>query len=154
MAKADRLTREHRDAIDLLLSGLSPAEVAERLGISERTLRRWRNRPAFITAYDAEDRDARSESWDARREYRAKLAALQPVAVDGLADLLAPELPWLRLQAIGLALSHAARASDDDLDERLDALEARLDAADEPMLGRWQQWRHGIDGDVLNGSNS
>ncbi len=47
------LTKNQIDAIDLLFDDrLTVAQVAEHLGISERTLRRWKDLPEFIAVMD------------------------------------------------------------------------------------------------------
>lgn len=46
----ERLNAKQRDAIPLLAEGLTPAEVAGRIRVQERTVSKWRERPFFMAA--------------------------------------------------------------------------------------------------------
>jgi transposase len=59
-----------REAVELLLAGRTPRELAESLGVSEQTLRNWR-RQAQLDRGERDDglsSDEREELWRLRRE--------------------------------------------------------------------------------------
>jgi hypothetical protein len=53
----DRLKQLQRDALLHLLRGDRPEHIADRLDITTRTLRRWRNQPDFKAAFAAARED-------------------------------------------------------------------------------------------------
>jgi transposase len=87
--------------IVVLLSGLTIRRAAERVGVSERTARRWMKEPAFREAYE----QARREAFD------AALSVLQGAstrAVQALLRALGADRASDRIRAADLILTHAA----------------------------------------------
>ncbi len=67
MPRKKNLKTEHQqaEAIILLVSGIPPSEVAQRVGIADRTLRLWRCDEEFCAALDEARSEARDRSFDA-----------------------------------------------------------------------------------------
>lgn len=94
-------------------------DAAASIGVSSRTLRRWRTLPGFAKAMEVERRKAVAEATDALRN-----GAKEAVAVlrEIMADTACP--PAIRVQAASCVLANAYRAIEvADVSERLDALE-------------------------------
>ena len=77
-----KLTEQHRQAINILVSerasGRQLASIAEELGISERTLRRWRMMPAFQQAFEKGIDRWRRDLWSIPlSERKSRLMELQ-----------------------------------------------------------------------------
>lgn len=71
-------------AIELMLEGKSPLEVAEELGVTDRTLRNWRQDPGFREALAA----AQKARWEATLR---QLVGISTKAVATLHDLMTSE---------------------------------------------------------------
>jgi|GEM_PF-6549626 transposase-like protein len=103
MALCPFLSASVRNLIDVepvriaeaLWSSRSCAEAARRLGVSERTLRRWRARAEVQAILD-----------DLRQQARTSLLALQNRALSALNALLDSADPHIQLRAIELVLKH------------------------------------------------
>ncbi len=76
------LTIEQQNAIDLLITGCSDREAAEKVGVTRSTVTRWR---LYHPAFRAELNMQRAQVWGVARE---KLRALVPEAVDIVADAI------------------------------------------------------------------
>ena len=101
-------------------------DAAVSLGISGRTLRRWRALPQFALALTHARRELVTQAVDALRQAGTD-------AVRNLHDTLRdPSVaPAVRVQASGLILAHLLRAIvDSDMQEQLDALKNRLEEAE------------------------
>lgn len=118
---ADDLTEPQRLAVEMLAAGTDPATVADAVGVTARTLRRWRNRPDFAAAIA--DTVAGTFA-DARS---AVLAASVAAALTARALMLDNCTPAAVRARIALGLLDLARdMSADDLADRLDRLETAL----------------------------
>jgi hypothetical protein len=102
------------EALALLACGRTPSEVASRLGIADRTMRRWGASPDFRDALAA-------VQLEAIREARGVLQGLVREAVTALRDLLGADVqPAVRLGAARDVLDRAGlapRADVEDSDE-------------------------------------
>ena len=95
------------------------AEVAEAVGVSDRTLRSWAALPHFAAALD----EATAESAAAAR---GRARRLHGQVIDELVALaLDDPSPSIRLRACVELLTHVHNHDLDDLVQRLDDLEAR-----------------------------
>lgn len=47
-----RWSKQRRDAAELLAMGLTNAEVAQRVGVTERNIYRWKKHPEFLSEVD------------------------------------------------------------------------------------------------------
>src|SRR5262245_24269845 len=126
----EKRTRHLEQAVAALLEMPTFGEAAERLGVSESTLRRWAQQPEFAELY----REARLQMLEGTL---ARLQAATGGAVETLVRLLDDGSPNAACRAAGLILDHAVRAAELlDLSVRLKALESRLplrpDAAGRP----------------------
>ena len=121
MTESDRvenLTPRQLRAVALLVATGDPKTVAEAVGVSEVTLRRWRRCPAFAEALRAAGRRSAAEA-------TSMLLAAQVAAVRTLQDALETGTPAARVRAAIALLELGQRAADDDIEERLRALEER-----------------------------
>jgi hypothetical protein len=108
-------------AIILLASGTSTDKTGEALNVSGRTIRRWREDPAF----EAEVRATRKELLG---EARAALGAAARDAIKTLHEALNDENGALRIRAASVLVSALPAVSEQlELEERLAALEAALE---------------------------
>jgi len=105
--------------VTLWLTAHTAGEVAREVGVTERTLRRWRGQPAFVDA-------VRLAARDEHRDATAGLLAAQRRAVRVLADALDDPSPYVRLRAAVTLLDHGRHAAGDDVDERLSRVEEVL----------------------------
>jgi len=106
-------------ALLMLAEGGSTLEVAERIGVSDRTIRKWRALPEFRAELDALQREAtRTAVCALRSQAIHAVNALGRVVQDGDAA------PTARVSAARVVLDGIWKAEELD---RLDALEARLD---------------------------
>lgn len=80
--RSQELTIEQRNAIDLLVQGLSDREVAEKVGVARETVTRWRNENPY---FQAELNRKRKEIWGAAED---RLRALVSDAVKVLEEEL------------------------------------------------------------------
>lgn len=123
MAETDRLTAPQNRAIAALVGGSSLAEAAAAAGCSDRTLRRWRDRPEFQAALGAAQHET----------YSRTINRIVTASIDAIATLQAmaknPKVSdSARVSAAQAILSHAHNAySQRLLEARLEQLEAMLD---------------------------
>lgn len=115
----DGLTARQRRAVVAVLTAPTLDEAARALGVNPRTLRRWRAHEPFAAAVRQAARDLDREAVDTLR-------AATVDAVRVLRAALADKTPAIRVRAAVALLDAAERARDDDVAERLDALERRL----------------------------
>jgi hypothetical protein len=118
----EKFDRKHEEAIAALLQTTTIGKAAEVAGISDRTLRRWLQRPDFQAAYRA-----------AKRELINGAVHTLLHATDSATHVLvsimndAEQPATARVSAARTILAMVLRTfHDDDLDGRLAALEARL----------------------------
>lgn len=109
-------------ALCLLASGKSNEEVAREAGVSTRTIERWKKDPRF----EKHLREASAKMFD------CAIAELCSSAVETAKELrqiiLDEDTPKrVKVSAIQVLLSTAARAKESLLEERLEKLEAALD---------------------------
>lgn len=131
-----------RRALQLRARGADWPDIANQLGVTERTLRRWRDRPGFA----AELERARQDTLD---DQMARLMAILPIAVDKLGEALESKADTPRMKAIellakwtGLAAAITDRPEPteggiplDELDRRLRGSLAALGEEDEILDG-------------------
>lgn len=119
----EELTPIQNQALCLLAAGYNKQEVASLTEINTRTLTRWEKEPNFkkmlkeavAKIYDAAIAELVSGSREAARQ-------LKNIIHD-------PDVPSrVKVTAIQVLLNNAAKAKDDLLEERLEAVEALLDA--------------------------
>ena len=125
MAKRDKerqksleLTVEQLNAIDLLVTGVSDREVAEKVGVSRQTVTNWR---LHNLAFQAELHRLRKEIWGNSKD---RIVSLVPKAIDRLEKALGDDTdrngPKVALEVIRATGLHSdaectfvERASDD-----------------------------------------
>lgn len=110
---------QHR-AVPVVLASRSAAEAAERLGCSERSVRRWVADARFAEA-------VRDAGRAVARQAANHLAGAQQRAVVALCDALDDPAGALRVRAASVLLEAGGLAATDDLAERVEALEGRAD---------------------------
>ncbi|MBW4450644.1 MAG: hypothetical protein KME38_28400 [Spirirestis rafaelensis WJT71-NPBG6] len=119
----EELTPTQNQALCLLAAGYDKHEVANISGITIRTLDRWRKNPKFDKllkqairkTYDACIAELVSGSRDAARTLKSIIS-----------DSDVPSR--VKVTAIQVLLTNASKVKDDLLEERLEAVEALLDA--------------------------
>jgi hypothetical protein len=117
MTVSGRLSVRKRKAVEALLVEPTVRGAAAVAGISERTLRRWRNEPAFRL----ELRQAQDEAFGATL---TALATLGPRAVTVLSACMEDgSEPAIRLRSAIAALELAVKAQSNDLADRIAELE-------------------------------
>lgn len=113
----EKQSRKDDDAIGALLSCATIAQAADKVGIGEKTLRRWMQEPAFAARY----REARQQV------VQHSICALQRAtsqAVGALERNLECGSPAVEVQAARVILEQAYRATElDDLINRIEELE-------------------------------
>lgn len=112
--------QQERALIELALVN-SNARAAEAAGVSERTVRRWAQQPAFMAAFREK---ARQNSEHATGALRA--AQLQ--AVNVLWEQLTDDSPTVKYRAASRLLEIGIQLREHDVDERLAELERVLTA--------------------------
>ena len=128
------MTRKQESAIVALLTAGTVAEAAEACGVSETTLGRWLQDPAFSARYA-----------DARRAVlQSAVSDLQVAAreaVGTLRRLMGCGTPAVECRAAVAVLETALRVGElYDIDRRLDALEAALARTLPPApQGAWDE---------------
>ena len=121
IARSELPLRQLR-VVDALLIEPTIAKAAKRVGVNERTVRKWMKGPAFQRALDEARREAFAESL-------ARLLAGAGAAVEALHRVLEDERarPSDKVSAARTLLDHAHRAEEAlDVRERIAALEAAL----------------------------
>ncbi len=124
IARNDRLTRNQLAGLEALALTSSTREAAGRVGVSERTLRRWMGQPEFMAAYRVQTREANAQALQA-------LMAAQQEAVQVLREGLTADSIATRVRAASRLLEIGLKVRDHDIEERLEELERRASA--------WQQ---------------
>jgi hypothetical protein len=99
----EELTQQQRNAIELLLQGLSDAQVAARIGVDRTTVFRWRKKQAFRRDLERE----RRLLW---RQATKRLQTLVTPALDILHEELAGDDPRTKLRAASILLRVATPA--------------------------------------------
>ena len=119
----EELTPTQNQALCLLAAGYDKHEVASVSGITIRTLDRWRKNPEF----DKLLKQAIRKTYDAAI---AELVSGSREAARTLKSIISdPNVPSrVKVTGIQVLLNNAARVKDDLLEERLEAVEAILDA--------------------------
>ena len=119
----EELTPTQNQALCLLAAGYDKHEVASVSGITIRTLDRWRKNPEF----DKLLKQAIRKTYDAAI---AELVSGSREAARTLKSIISdPNVPSrVKVTGIQVLLNNAARVKDDLLEERLEAVEALLDA--------------------------
>ena len=125
MTANDRLTAKQSQAVAALIAQPNARAAAQAVGISERTLNRWRNSEPFRDAHRA----ASEAVWD---DALTELRAGQLAAVRALRDALPATAVADRIRAARALLDLGIRAAESDLDRRLTALEETWPADDWP----------------------
>lgn len=124
-----RLDARKSKAIAMLVEGERPSKVAAELGVDDRTLRRWREDPAFVVELEGAKREAVEGAKD-------RLGGLVACALDALeqvlVDVAAP--PAARLRAVEIVLARAG------LDGK-PAPEVVADPADVQDVLAYMRWR-------------
>ncbi|UFU06995.1 helix-turn-helix domain-containing protein [Ruania halotolerans] len=119
MARGDRPTRIQERAIAALLACRTLEEAAHESGVSVRTLRRWLDSEPFASLY-------RDQARRAAREAVSALLSGQREAVEVLRGALHTGTPATQVRAARALLELGVRAREDDVDERLDALQEEV----------------------------
>lgn len=102
----DKTAKPNREAAIILhLDGLSPTEIASRLGVSRQTVWRWLNATAAAKAIDAELRERRQRA-------RRRSEALQSLAVQAMTEVLENRKHPDRWKAARAVLDLAIRRGD------------------------------------------
>ena len=119
----EELTPKQNQALCLLVAGYTQEEVASLTKIGLRTLSTWKREPNFKKML----KEAVAKTYDAAI---AELVAGSRQAARKLKDIINdPDVPSrVKVTAIQVLLNNAAKAKDDLLEERLEAVEALLDA--------------------------
>ena len=118
-APTDTLRPAEQRAIEALLAGATPSATAAAAGISERTLRRWCQRPHFADALSCAQRSVFD---DALRLLRVTALDAVRALRTVLNDQNAP--PASRVAAARVVLEQAHRARElEEIEERIAALE-------------------------------
>ena len=113
-----KFQRKQGQAIVALMSCTSTEAAARKAGVGESTLRAWLTKPDFLAALRGAQREIYQQSMTQLVRVTGKaVAALEQI----LDDKEAP--PAVRVSAAKAVLDLAAKASDDDLEARVEALE-------------------------------
>ena len=117
------LSGKKAKAVELLAQGLSPVEVADAIGVSDRTVRRWVKRPEVAEALRELQREA-------LHGIARRLRALAQHATDALGHVLKSEdtPPAVRVSSARAVLEFVIRL--EEL-EKVEELEARVAAIEE-----------------------
>jgi len=128
------LTGKKAKAVELLAQGLSPVEVADKVGVSDRTVRRWVKRPEVANALRELQREA-------LHGIARRLRALAQHATDALGHVLKSEdtPPAVRVSSARVILEFVVRLEEieklRELEERIEGIERSLqEAGDEKMV--------------------
>ena len=119
---SDILSGKQLKALEALLSGQPVPAAARAVGVSDRTLRRWKARPAF----DAELRARADEALDDTSRRLSLVAANAPLVIQAvMMDRGASS--GARIAAARLALEERRKFKElQDFADRLDEIEQRL----------------------------
>jgi len=127
------LPPQRQRAALLLAQGLAPLAVAEQLGVTTRTLRRWREDPPFRALVDQHLQDAVGQARD-------QLMAALPVAIAGLVELAQDrDNPAVRLGACNSLMRVWTRQIHEQrLEDEVADLEAGVVAIQQQLLEQRQ----------------
>lgn len=116
------LTPVQNEALCLLAAGYSRDEVATKTGVSKSTINRWATEPDFKKML----RNAVTRVYDAAI---AELVSGSRQAAKELKEIITdPDTPKrVKVSAIQVLLTTAAKVKESELEERLEAIEAALD---------------------------
>lgn len=109
-------------AIVLAAAGRSTREIAAAVGVCQKTVKRWSKRESFRRSVDSLRADLLTASV-------GRLYNLMSEATDTLASLLKSGSEQVKLSAASRLIGLALRASDAEMRQRLDELEAQYDEA-------------------------
>ena len=115
------LSQAQQRAVLALVATGSTIEAATAAGVTDRSVRRWLNSDDFRAAYRAASRTAAGQAL-------SRLLSAQDRAVETLVRGLTAESAATQVRAARALLEIGTRALDDDLDQRLDELERRVEA--------------------------
>lgn len=117
----EELTPKQNQALCLLAAGYTQEEVASLTKIGSRTISTWKREPNFKKML----KEAVAKTYDAAI---AELVAGSRQAARKLKDIIDnPDVPSrVKVSAIQVLLNNAAKAKDDILEERLEAVENLL----------------------------
>jgi hypothetical protein len=124
------ITPRQHVAISTLLGTGSSQRAAVAARVSERTIRRWRQTDTFQAATRSAARQVAAES-------TSRLLGVQCEAIETLRRNLHSPSHAVQVRAARALAELALRATDDDFDMRLDALERQVTA-----------WQHTDNGDA------
>lgn len=121
------LSGKKAKAVELLAQGLSPSEVADKVGVSDRTVRRWVKRPEVAAAL-------RELQQEALHGIARRLRALAQHATDALGHVLKSEdtPPAVRVSSARAVLEFVVRLEEI---EKLRELEERIEGIEEKFTG-------------------
>ena len=89
--KLSNITTTHRAMMEMLLRGMTKEQVAAELGISVTTVRRVCSSPVFQAEFRRLQVEALNRYVVETMDVKAKLAALQPIALDTLHEIMTSE---------------------------------------------------------------
>jgi hypothetical protein len=116
MTDTDLTIKQHK-AITALLTGANCPDVARQIGVTERTVQRWQNLPAFKAELERQRRQLAEQAL-------ASLQGLADRAVARLGRLIDSESESVALRACQFVLEQAREHIDQaEILERLEALE-------------------------------
>ena len=119
--KLKPLTPRQANALQMTLDGFSKGEIIERLGVTQVTLWRWRQLPAWCEELNVVLRDASGDG-------QGQLKSMLPLATRRLKQLLVSQSEQVALGAIRTVLeAHANLVAREEQGQVLLELEARLD---------------------------
>lgn len=119
--KKENLTPQQEKAVVALVTSPSLETAAKVVGVTVRTLHRWKQEPDFVQAL----RTARTAIMESTTN---RLRTASTSAVETLEELLSCASPSVRARAAEAILSHAFRAVElEDITERLTAIEAKME---------------------------
>ena len=128
------LSGKKAKAVELLAQGLSPVEVADAIGVSDRTVRRWVKRPEVAEALRELQREA-------LHGIARRLRALAQHATDALGHVLKSKdtPPAVRVSSARVILEFVVRLEEieklRELGERIEEIENSLqEARNEKMV--------------------
>jgi hypothetical protein len=121
----EKLTRLAPRLVAGLLAGRTLDQLAADLGVARSTLERWLRNATFQKLY----RQARQQAVE---RAVGRLSALSLCAVEALARHLDGGTPAVELKAAATLLGALKSLGGDDIEQRLQAIEERLDSVARP----------------------
>jgi len=116
-----QLTSKQERALLLTLEGKTTRDIAQSLGMSERTVYQWTLNPEFQKQLREEKNKIREAALD-------RLKQLVGKAVERLEGLLASESDSVKLRACVAILDYTLKAKElEEVEERLTALEKKME---------------------------